>query len=154
MIIGEKSVVSIHYSLKDDQGAELDSSSGMAPLTYLHGMNQLIPGLEKELTGKKTGDSLHVVVEPEDAYGNFAPELIQKFPLEAFQEISNVEPGMQIQVTGRDGQIHVMTVQEMDEQGVTLNGNHPLAGQRLHFDVTIDSVREATEEELEHGHAH
>jgi len=154
VVIKDKCVVLIHYTLTNEKGVEIDSSSGQEPLTYLHGLNQLIPGLERELTDKATGDQIKVTVKPEDGYGIVNPDLIQKVPHDAFQEIENVEPGMELQSTGPDGEIQVITVQEIDDQGVTVNGNHSLAGETLNFDVRIEAVREATPEEISHGHAH
>lgn len=154
MIIQEKRVVTFHYELKDDNGTILDASKGQEPLTYMHGMNNLIPGLENELTGKSAGDKIQVTVKPQDAYGQINPDLVQKVPHNAFQEIGKVEPGMQLQSTSPDGHVRLLTVQKVDEEGVTVDGNHPLAGQTLHFDVKIETVREATAEELDHGHAH
>ncbi|MFC1569462.1 peptidylprolyl isomerase [bacterium] len=154
MTVQEKRIVSLHYKLTDDKDATLDSSEGQEPLTYMHGTNSLIPGLEKQLTGKTAGDEIQVTVQPEEAYGQFNSNLVQKVPHDAFKEIGKVEPGMELQSTDPDGHVQLLIVQEVDEQGVTVNGNHPLAGQTLHFDVKIEEVREATEEEMNHGHAH
>ncbi len=147
-------VVSIHYRLTNESGEELDSSAGQDPLSYLHGTNSLIPGLETALTGQAAGDKLQVTVQPADAYGDVNPELVQTVPISAFDTPENVKAGVQFQAQGPDGQVQLITVQEVTDDGVTINANHPLAGQVLHFDVTIEAVREASAEEIDHGHAH
>jgi len=147
-------VVAIHYNLTSDDGQELDSSTDNEPLVYLHGTDSLIPGLERALVGRVVGDELRVTVQPEDGYGCVDPELIQIVPLDAFEGIDEVQPGMQFEAEDPQGQVQLITVQEVREEGVVVNGNHPLAGQVLHFDVKIAEVREATPEEIAHGHVH
>jgi len=147
-------VVSIHYRLTNEDGEELDTSAGQDPLSYLHGTNSLIPGLESALTGQAAGDKLQVTVQPDDAYGDVNPELVQTVPISAFDSPENVKAGVQFQAQGPDGQVQLITVQEVTDDGVTINANHPLAGQVLHFDVTIEAVREASAEEVAHGHVH
>lgn len=147
-------VVEIEYTLTDDEGKELDSSKGGAPLAYIHGKNNIIPGLEKELTGKKVGDSLTVKVTPEEGYGEFRSEMIQKVPKTQFDGMGELQIGAQFQVGTEQGENFIVTVSEIEEETVTLNGNHPLAGMNLNFEVKVVSVREATEEELAHGHIH
>lgn len=154
MNIADKCVVSIHYTLTNDQGEQMDSSAGGDPLKYLHGAQNIVPGLEAALDGKATGDTLKVVVKPEDAYGQVNPALIQKVPREAFEGVSEIKPGMQFQAQGPGGQVQLITVMEVSGEEVTVNGNHPLAGQELHFDVSVEEVRPATDEEIAHGHAH
>ena len=154
MNIQNNSAVSFHYSLTDDDGISIDSSEGKEPLGYLHGAGNIIPGLEKALEGKKVGDSLTVAVTAAEGYGEVQKELIQEVPHEAFQGIDNIEPGMQFEAqTGQGGSVPV-TVIAVTEEIVTVDGNHPLAGKNLNFDVTITEVREASEEELAHGHTH
>ncbi len=153
MKISGTCVVSMHYKLTDSKGVLLDQSSD-DPLTYLHGTNSLIPGLEKELEGKSAGDKLQVTVPPEEAYGEIAPQLIQKLPKNIFNGVENIEVGMEFEATGTDGHIMVVRVEDVQGDEVTVNGNHPLAGKTLNFDVNVVEVREATEEELDHGHAH
>ncbi len=147
-------VVSIDFSLTNDEGTELDSSAENEPLVYLHGSNGLIPGLENALNGHVEGDTLKVTVQPEEAYGPVRPELIEKVPLKAFEGVGEVKPGMQFEAKSPEGMVQIISVQAVDGDTVTVNGNHPLAGQVLHFDVVVRSVRKATKEELEHGHAH
>ena len=154
MNIADKCVVSIHYTLTNDQGEQMDSSAGGDPLKYLHGAQNIVPGLEAALDGKAAGDQLKVVLKPEDAYGDVNPALIQKVPRQAFEGVSEIKPGMQFQAQGPGGQVQLITVMEVSEEEVTVNGNHPLAGQELHFDVKVEEVRAATDEEIAHGHAH
>ncbi len=154
MKIENNCAVSFHYTLTDEDGQTLDSSEGRDPLTYLHGHNGIIPGLENELTGKEAGDSLKVVVQPADGYGEINPDMLQQVPREAFQGVESIEPGMQFQAQGEGGQAQMVVVREVTDEAVLVDGNHPLAGQVLNFDVTIDSVREASEEEIAHGHVH
>lgn len=154
MNIGEKCVVSFHYKLTNSEGEQLDSSDGQEPLKYLHGASNIVPGLEKELEGKKAGDALKVEVQPEEGYGEMSPQLVQKVPHSAFEGAPEIKAGMQFQAQGPDGQAQLITVKEVSDDEVTVDGNHPLSGQVLNFDVTIEDVREASAEELEHGHAH
>lgn len=153
LMIGDKSVVTIHYTLTDDAGEILDNSRDGDPMVYLHGASNIIPGLEKELTGKTTGASLKVTVSPEDAYGEHVPEAIQKVPRSAFEGVDDIQPGMQFQTEGPQG-VQVIVVAEVSESEVTVDANHPLAGKTLHFDVSVEAVRDATPEEIDHGHAH
>jgi FKBP-type peptidyl-prolyl cis-trans isomerase SlyD len=153
MQIKENSVVNIHYTLTNNAGEVLDSSSGKEPLMYMHGHNNLIPGLEDQLAGKKAGDQFNADVEAEDAYGLHHEEAIQQIPLSALANISNLEVGMQLQASTDQGPVAVR-VAEINDDHVVLDGNHPLAGERLHFAVEVVSVRDATPSELEHGHAH
>lgn len=154
MQVQDDCVVSIHYTLTNGEGDELDSSVGRDPLVYLHGAGNIIPGLEDALAGSKAGDRLDVTVQPEDAYGVVNPELIRLLPNDAFAGIDRVEPGMQFQTQGPNGQIMRVTIKEATDKGVLIDANHPLAGQVLHFSVSVENVRSATEEELAHGHAH
>lgn len=154
LLIGNDLVVSIHYKLTNNAGETLDSSEGNEPLSYLHGAGNIIPGLENALTGKTQGDSLQVTVSPEEAYGERVEQLIQKVPMSMFQGVEQLEAGMVFQTQSPDGQTHLVTVTEIEDEEVTIDGNHPLAGQELNFDVTVESVRDATAEELEHGHVH
>lgn len=154
MNIEDNSVVSIHYELTDDDGATIDSSAGQEPLTYLHGAENIIPGLEDALTGKTSGDKLQVHVQPEQGYGEIHSELIQVVPKTAFAGIDDLQAGMQLQAEGDGGQVQHVIVKDISDDGVTIDANHPLAGKVLHFDVVIETVRAATKEELDHGHVH
>ncbi|HHE54816.1 MAG TPA: peptidylprolyl isomerase [Caldithrix abyssi] len=153
MQITDNKVVSIHYTLKNDAGEVLDSSIGQQPLAYLHGRKNIISGLENALTGKNVGDKFHVDVPPEEAYGERNDTLFQELPREVFQGVDNIEPGMQFYSETPEG-VQMITVTKVEGDTITVDANHPLAGQTLHFDVEVMDVREATEEELQHGHVH
>jgi FKBP-type peptidyl-prolyl cis-trans isomerase SlyD len=153
MSIAQDQVVSIHYTLTDDAGEIIDSSSGRDPLMYLHGHGALIPGLERELTGKSAGDRLTVSIAPADGYGEYDRSLVQQVPRRALKGIANVKVGMRLQAQTAQGSRPV-TVTHLSGDLVTLDANHPLAGKKLHFEVEVAAVREATAEELEHGHVH
>jgi FKBP-type peptidyl-prolyl cis-trans isomerase SlyD len=146
-------VVLIHYTLKDDQGAVLDSSVGGEPLAYIQGHGNLVAGLEKALEGKQDGDVVATSVAPADGYGIHDEKLIQRVPKRALQGAGELKKGMQFQARTDDG-MRLFTVTAVVGDMVTLDGNHPLADQTLNFDVQIVNVREATGEELEHGHVH
>ena len=154
LLIGDKLVVSMHYTLKDDDGNVIDSSVGEEPLTYLHGAGNIIPGLEKALLGKVQGDSMDVKVAPAEGYGDMVPELIQVIDKSTFQEVEAIEPGMEFQAPSPDGDMRTIVVRAVEGEEVTIDGNHPLAGMDLHFAVEITAVREASQEEIDHGHAH
>lgn len=141
------------YALKDDEGTLLDQSQPGQPLAYLHGHKNIIPGLEAALEGKSVGDSVEVRVAPEDGYGQPNPALEQVVPRDRFQGIDQLEIGMQFQANTDQGPVSVRVV-KIDEDDVTVDGNHPLAGKHLNFDVTVQDVRSATEEEIAHGHIH
>lgn len=153
MQIRKNSVVTFHYTLTDDKGTQLDSSSGKDPLAYLHGAGNIIPGLERELEGKSRGDALKVEIAAADGYGEIQQYLIQEVPRSAFDGIEEVAVGMQFQADSDRGPVTV-TVTAMNDDTITVDGNHPLAGKTLHFQVSIESVRTATSEELAHGHVH
>jgi FKBP-type peptidyl-prolyl cis-trans isomerase SlyD len=146
-------VVLIHYTLKDDDGAVIDSSDGAEPLAYIQGHGNLVAGLEKALEGKKDGDAVSVSVPPAEGYGEHNPALIQRVPKRSMQGSGEIKKGMQFQARTDDG-MRVFTVTAVVGDMVTLDGNHPLADKTLNFEVQIVSVREATNEELEHGHVH
>lgn len=153
MSIVENSVVSFHYTLTNSKGEVLDKSD-QEPLAYLHGGGNIIPGLEKALLGKKAGDKLVVTVEPAEAYGVRDDKLIQNVPRRAFQGIKDIKVGMSFTAQGDAGQPMRVVVTRVSGDMVTVDGNHPLAGETLTFDVEITDVREASEEELAHGHVH
>lgn len=154
MKIAEQCVVSIHYTLTNDRGEELDSSRGADPLTYLHGVGALIPGLERELVGLGAGDDIRVMVQPADGYGEVLDQLIQDVPLTALAGIEDLAVGMQLQSRAPDGRVQTLVVDAIGSDTATLNANHPLAGEVLHFDVRVEHVRAATAEEVAHGHVH
>ncbi len=148
-------VVTIHYTLTNDQGEELDSSrvEGREPLSYLEGAQNIIGGLESALSGKGSGDQLKVSVNPADGYGEKNDELIQPVPRSAFEGVDTIEPGMQFQAQTPGGP-QIVRVVEVSDETVTIDANHPLAGETLHFDVEVIETRPATDEEQEHGHVH
>jgi FKBP-type peptidyl-prolyl cis-trans isomerase SlyD len=146
-------VVLIHYTLKDDSGAVIDSSAGGEPLAYIQGHGNLVAGLEKALEGKQGGNNVAVSVPPADGYGTHDASLIQRVPKRAMQGSGEIKKGMQFQARTDDG-MRLFTVTAIVGDMVTLDGNHPLADKTLHFDVQVVSVRDATSEELEHGHVH
>ena len=155
MRVEEHAVVLIHYVLTNDDKEVLDSSEGQDPLVYLHGTGHLISGLEAQLLGKTAGDKLDVTVQPGDGYGEFNEELVQVVPSDVFDGVESIEPGMQFQTSNEDGSDgETITVVSVENDEVTIDGNHTLAGVTLHFAVDIIEVREATAEELEHGHVH
>jgi len=154
LLIGDNLVVSMHYKLTDDEGNVIDSSEGSDPLAYLHGAGNIIPGLEDALTGKVKGDSLTVRVEPAEGYGELVSELVQTVDKAAFQGVESIEVGMAFQAETEDGGMQQITVTGVDGDNITIDANHPLAGVTLNFDVEILEVRDATAEEIEHGHAH
>jgi FKBP-type peptidyl-prolyl cis-trans isomerase SlyD len=153
MKVEKDSVVSIHYTLRDESGEIIDSSNAREPLEYVHGAGHIIPGMENALEGREAGDDLSVVVEPEDGYGKRDESLVYQVPRDQFQGIGEVQVGMTFQVNHGEGPL-LMNVAGVEEDTVILDGNHPLADMRLSFDVSIVNVRKATPEELtacEHG---
>ena len=147
MQIEKNSVVSIHYTLKDENGEVLDTSDGREPLDYIHGSGQIIPGLEGELEGKTAGDEFSVVIEPDQGYGSRDDSLVHEVPKSEFDTPDEIEVGMQFRV-GAEDETAIMVVAGVDDETVTLDGNHPLAGVNLSFDVSVAGVREATEDEI------
>ena len=153
MNISDKHVVTINYTLKDNDDNLLDKSED-GSFCYLHGASNIIPGLENALTGKTTGDAVSVSVSPEEGYGLRDDAKMQDVPREAFPADTPIEAGMQFHAEGPDGQAVMVTIAAVADETVTVDGNHPLAGVTLNFNVTIADVREASAEELEHGHVH
>lgn len=145
-------VVSFHYTLTDEKGTVIDKSEGQ-PLVYLHGAGNIIPGLENALTGKNVGDKLNVNVSAAEGYGEYNAEMVQEVPRNMFQGVDDIQAGMQFQAQTDDG-IQIVTVKDVNDESVFVDGNHPLAGQDLNFDVEIVDIRPATQEELDHGHVH
>ena len=145
-------VVTIDYRLTGDDGQLIDASGG-EPFAYMHGRGNIVIGLERALEGKSAGDRVEVKVSAADGYGEFEQELIRTVPRDAFEDADRIQPGMRFQAETDDG-MRVFTVTAVGEEGITVDGNHPLAGQALNFEVTITSIRNPTAEELEHGHVH
>ena len=153
MKIEKNKVVQIHYTLTNDDGQTMDSSRQGQPLPYIHGIGNLIPGLEAELEGKEVGDKLLAVIKPADAYGEWDAGKQHVVPKSGFQGDEELTVGMRVQVnTGQQQAVAMVT--NIEEENVTLDLNHPLAGMTLHFDVEIMGIRDADQEELDHGHVH
>lgn len=155
MTITKNKVALIHYTLKDDNGEILDSSEGRDPLAFIQGIGNIIPGLEEKLEGKVVGDKIETIITPEKAYGEYSEENVHIVPLQSFQPDGDekLEVGMQVRVETNQG-VSLADVSKIDGEEVTLDLNHPLAGETLHFNVEVIDVRDATKEELDHGHAH
>lgn len=148
-------VVSLAYSLRLDDGEEIDSAGSEDPLVYLHGAQNIIPGLEQALTGMKIGDARDVTVEAKDAYGDMDPDAFELVGYDAFPPDFKLEEGMGLRmVDNSNGRQMEAFVSELQDEGVLLDLNHPLAGETLHFNVEVVGLRRATSEELAHGHAH
>ena len=154
MKVGKDKVVLMHYTLKNDAGDVIDSSDGADPLPFLQGHGNIIPGLESALEGSKVGDKLDVSIKPEEGYGERMKDAIQEIPSSALQGVDEVKVGMQLQSQDKDGNAFLVSVTKIEDDKITVDGNHPLAGQTLHFSVSIESIRKAEDEELSHGHVH
>ncbi|MFC4653698.1 MULTISPECIES: FKBP-type peptidyl-prolyl cis-trans isomerase [Rheinheimera] len=153
MSIAAHKVVAIHYTVADKNGTELDSSAGGEPLVFIHGTGSLIQGLENALLGKQVGDKFHVEVPAAEAYGERHDELTQAVPREMFNGM-DVQVGMRFRAAGPDGREQSVIVLDVTDDEVVVDGNHPLSGMDLTFAVEIVLVRDATPDELAHGHAH
>ena len=153
MQIAKNAVVSIHYTLKNDAGAVIDSSIGRDPLFYLHGAGNLIAGMEENLEGKKKGENFEALISPEKGYGVKDESLIQVVPKSVFGEIDDIQVGMQFNAQN-GAQSFMVKVAAIEGDQITIDGNHELAGENLHFSVEVMSVREASAEEISHGHVH
>ncbi|MFA5983273.1 MAG: peptidylprolyl isomerase [Methylococcaceae bacterium] len=153
MQISNNMAVSFHYTLTNDQGEVLDSSVDGEALVYLHGMGNIIFGLEKAMADKVVGDKFKVRVDPEEAYGEYVEDKIQVLPMSMFEGVETVEEGMTFHADMGDGN-GTVTVINVNGDDVTIDGNHPLAGEALTFDVEVIAIRPASEEEISHGHIH
>jgi FKBP-type peptidyl-prolyl cis-trans isomerase SlyD len=152
MQISKHKVVTMDYTLTDDQGTVIDSSQGRDPLAYIQGVGNIIPGLEQALEGKTSGEALSVTISPEDAYGERDETLLRAVPRNLF-DVDDLQVGMQFQTQSEAG-MEIVTIVGVTDDDVTIDANHPLAGVTLNFDVTVVDVRDATEDELSHGHVH
>jgi FKBP-type peptidyl-prolyl cis-trans isomerase SlyD len=146
-------VVSMEYTLSVD-GEELDSSKDSGPLQFLAGYDNIVPGLEREMLGMKIGESKDVLVLPKDGYGEFDEEAFMEVPRSEFPTDMELEEGLELNVTDEDGQHQIAFVESFNDKNVRLDFNHPLAGAELQFNVKVIALRDATKEELDHGHAH
>ncbi|SKC88492.1 FKBP-type peptidyl-prolyl cis-trans isomerase [Ohtaekwangia koreensis] len=149
MQITKNKVAAIHYTLRDNEGNIIDTSDGRDPLNYLHGAGNLIAGMEEGLEGKSKGDKLQLKIEPAKGYGEKDPAMIQEVPRSAFGD-QDVRKGMKFSTNHGN----VVTVTEVGLESVTVDANHELAGVELNFDVEIVDVRNATSDEISHGHVH
>ena len=154
MKVGKDKVVLMHYTLKNDAGDVIDSSDGADPLPFLQGHGNIIPGLESALEGSKVGDKLEVSIKPEEGYGVRMKDAIQEIPSSALKGVDEVKVGMQLQSQDQDGNAFLVNVTKIEDDKITVDANHPLAGETLHFSVSIESIRKAEAEELSHGHVH
>jgi len=143
----------MHYKLSNGFGELIDTSQGGLPLVYMHNTNAILPSLERELTGRHESDMFDLVIYPEDAYGYANEELIQEMPREMFASLGEINIGMRVNIKGNDDQSQLVSITKIDDDAIIVDGNHPLAGQVLHFEVAIVTVREPTAEELEQGFA-
>jgi FKBP-type peptidyl-prolyl cis-trans isomerase SlyD len=153
MQVARDKVVTIDYTLKDDSGKVIDRSEG-GNFSYLHGANNIIPGLEKALAGKSAGDEVSVSLQPDEGYGHRNESLKQVVSKDMFQTQEDIEIGRQFYAQSPDGQQLIITVTEVSGAEITIDANHPLAGVNLNFDVRVIDVRDATEEEISHSHVH
>ena len=152
MKITADKAITLNYTLKDNDGKLIDESKD-ASFIYLHGHNNIIPGLEAALSDKAKGDTFELVLEPKDAYGEYNPAITQTISSSAFGD-EKIEVGMQFHAEGEEGEPVMITISEINGDDVTIDGNPPLAGVTLNYDVEVMDVRDATEEELSHGHIH
>lgn len=153
MQIAQNKVVTLNYTLKDNDGTLIDESHDSS-FVYLHGADNIVTGLEDALTGKLSGDKMNVTIAPEEAYGIYDESRIESVPREMFPDDTEIEQGMQFHAQGPNEQPIMVTVIGVEEGKVSIDGNHPLAGVELNFDVEVMDVRDATTEEIEHGHVH
>lgn len=153
MQITDGKVVAFHFTLTNEQGQIIESSADQDPLTYLHGHGNIIPGLEQALMDKVVGDTFTVALPPEEAYGVYEEDLVDTVSRSAFEGVAELEVGMQFQAQYANAH-RVITITQVEGDEVTIDGNHPMAGETLTFEVEVTDVRDATEEELAHDHAH
>ena len=154
MSVGMNKVITFNYTLKDEEGTLLDSSSNKEPMAFLSGSHQIIPKLEEALNGMIIGSKKNVKVSAADAYGEYSEDAIQKIKKDQFPEEAKIEVGMTYLANSPDGKQMPFLVSEINDQDITINFNHPLAGKNLEFDVELLDVRDATPEEIQHGHVH
>lgn len=154
LTVSDGLAVGLEYTLRLDDGETIDSSAGREPLGFLQGEGQIIPGLEQALYGMAVGEEKSVVVQPEDGYGHRDSTAFQQIPRDSFPSDVNPEPGMALELVDDSGQSMLAFVSEVGPDNVLIDMNHPLAGETLHFDVRIATLRAATSEELAHGHVH
>lgn len=152
--IADQKIVTLDYTLKDDEDTLIDSSEGQGDFVYLHGARNIVAGLESALVGKEVGDEVCVAVKPEEGYGERDEDLLQTVPSDMFEEGTDMSVGMQFHAQSPEEEMMIVTIVEIDGDEVIVDGNHPLAGVSLNFKVKVVEIRDATEEEIEHGHVH
>ena len=153
MAIEDRKVVSFHYTLTNDKGEQIESSRDREPMAYLHGYRNIIPGLENAMAGRDVGDTFEVTVEPAEAYGERNPDAVQRISAKHFPNLRQLSPGQMVQLQTKQGPIQAVIV-KVGRFNVDVDANHPLAGQTLTFDVEVTDIRDATREEIDHGHVH
>lgn len=153
MAIEDKKVVTFHYTLTNQKGEQLESSRDRQPMTYLHGARNIIPGLENAMTGKDVGDEFQVTVQPADAYGERDDSRVQRIPSKHFRNTKRLGPGQIVSIQTQQGPVQAVVL-KVGRFNVDVDTNHPLAGQTLTFDVEVTEIRDATEDEVSHGHVH
>ena len=154
MKVEKDKVISIHYTLTLESGEIVDSTQGSEPLAYIAGIGNIIPGLDSELMGCEVGDTKKVTVQPSLAYGEFDESLVQELPREMFTGIDSIEVGMEFQAQNQNGDAQFVIVTQVSDETITVDGNHEFAGKVLNFDVKIDSIRDAVQEEIDRGRIH
>ena len=153
MPIEDRKVVSFHYTLTDETGTQLETSRERDPMAYLHGYRNIIPGLENAMAGKEAGDTFEVTIPPLEAYGERNPDSVQRISAKHFSNIRQLSPGQMVSLKTKQGPIQAVIV-KIGRFNVDVDANHPLAGKTLTFDVEVIDVRDATQEEVDHGHVH
>ncbi|MDZ4262714.1 MAG: peptidylprolyl isomerase [Pseudomonadota bacterium] len=153
MQIGNNKVAVITYTLTDNSGTVIDQATTQEPFAFIQGTGNIIPGLEKALDGKRVGDNINITVEPAEGYGERDDALTQVLAKDMFEGVDEITPGMQFHAQTPNG-MSIVTVTAVESDQVTIDGNHPLAGVVLNFDVNVLEIRDATEDEIEHGHIH
>ena len=153
-VIAPNMVVDMHYTLRDSESQVVDTSVGEEPLRYLQGGGQIVPGLESAMIGKKVGDRFTVQVEPRDGYGDYDPSMCQEIPKQNFPNQDELVVDAMFEASGPDGDTIMIRLTKISDETVTADGNHPLAGKTLYFEIEVMAIRPATKEELSHGHAH
>ena len=152
-IVKINSVVTLNYLLKDEQGKILDCSDEAGPMTYIQGAEDILQGIEDAVLGLSVNDKVSVTINPDQAYGEYDPELLSTLPIEDFAAIENLHQGMKLQEEAPDGPM-LVTIKEVSDKEVIVDANHPMAGHSLIFDLEIQAIRDATSSELDHGHVH
>ncbi len=153
MPIEDRKVVSFHYTLKNEAGEDMESSRDRDPMVYLHGYRNIVPGLENAMKGREVGDTFEVTVPPAEAYGEHNPDSVQRISAKHFSNIKRLSPGQMVSLQTRQGPVQAVVL-KVGRFNVDVDANHPLAGRTLTFDVEITDIRDATKEEIDHGHVH